>query len=78
MAAVSSGEQATEIAVSFLKKGGWSFARPVSAQRKNDVWLVEVDVGAIGYQVGALKISAKTGAILEYKIPQSILKALAQ
>ena len=72
MPVVKTADEATEIALSFLKKSGWAFARGVSAHRKNDIWLVEVDVGALAFQIGSVKINARTGTIVEYDLPHMV------
>jgi uncharacterized membrane protein YkoI len=68
--AVKTADQATDVALSFLKKSGWSFARALSAHEKNGSWVVQVDVGALTFQAGTLKVNARTGAIIEYDIPK--------
>ncbi len=65
---INSAEEATEIAVSFIKKHRW-YTRPLKAVREDDVWLVEIDVGPLFAVVAKVKIDAKTGKILEYTIP---------
>jgi hypothetical protein len=65
---VNSAEEATEIAMSFIKKHRW-YTRPLKAVREDDSWLVEIDVGPILAVIAKVKIDAKTGKILEYTIP---------
>ena len=65
---VKSAAEATEIAVSFIKKYRW-YTRPLKAVREDDTWLVEVDVGPLLTIVAKIKVDAKSGDILEYTIP---------
>lgn len=65
---VKSAKQATEIAESFVKKYRW-FVRPIKAVRENNTWVVEIDVGPILKEIATIKIDAKSGDIMEYKIP---------
>jgi hypothetical protein len=69
-AKVKSAEEATEVALSFLKKH-YRFIpqQPIKAVREDDVWLVEIDVGLLRTRIAKIKIDAKTAAILEYTIP---------
>ncbi len=61
---VDTADKAMEIAHSFIKKYS-PVALPLKAERENDVWLVDIDVGAL-----AVKVDAKTGDILSYEIPE--------
>lgn len=65
---VSSASQATEIALSFVKKYRF-VARPLKAVREDDTWLVEIDVGVLGVIVAKIRLDAKSGDVLEYTIP---------
>ena len=65
---VKSATNATEIAVSFIKKYR-NFARPIKAIREDNTWLVEIDVGLIFTEVAKVKVDAMSGDILEYTIP---------
>jgi uncharacterized membrane protein YkoI len=65
---IKSAKEATEIAVSFVKKYRF-IARPLKAVREDSTWLVEIDVGPIFVMVAKIKIDAKSGDILEYIIP---------
>lgn len=66
---VKTASEATDIALSYLKKYRY-FARPIKAVREGDIWLVEIDVGPIITKVAKIKIDAKTGDILEYTVAQ--------
>jgi hypothetical protein len=65
---IKSAAEATEIAVSFIKKYR-PYARPLTAIKEDGNWLVEVDVGPFLTLIAKFKIDAKTGTILEYTIP---------
>ena len=66
---VKSASEATEVASSFIKKY-IPIAQPVKAIRDDDVWLVDIDVGALAVKIAKVKIDAKTGDILSYEIPE--------
>ena len=70
MPSVRSADQATDIALGFLRKSGWTFIRALSAHRKDGSWLVEVDVGAVTFKKGNLKVDARTGSIVDYDLPK--------
>ena len=65
---VKSAAEATQIAMSVIEKQ-YLFVRPIKAIRENDVWVVQIDVGAFKPRIGNFKIEAKTGLVLEYTIP---------
>ncbi len=66
---VDTADKAMEIAHSFIKKYS-PVALPLKAERLEDVWLVDIDVGALAVKVAKVKVDAKTGDILSYDIPQ--------
>ncbi|MBI2831391.1 MAG: hypothetical protein HYX79_03950 [Chloroflexi bacterium] len=66
---INTAEEATNVALNFIKKHRW-WARPLRAIQENGIWLVEVDVGPVYAAVAKVKIDAKSGDILEYSIPQ--------
>lgn len=68
-AKVDTADKAMEIAHSFIKKYS-TVALPLKAERQDDVWLVDVDVGALAVKIAKIKIDAKTGDILSYEIPE--------
>jgi len=65
---VDTADKAMEIAHAFIKKYV-PVALPMKAGRENDVWLVDVDVGALTVKIARVKVDAKTGDILGYEIP---------
>lgn len=66
MGPVTTADEATQIAVEFVRR-----YRPVVLPLKvgRDIWVVEVDVGIFQVIWGWVKVSAATGAILEYELP---------
>lgn len=66
---VDTADKAMEIAHSFIKKYS-PVALPLKAAKKNDVWLVDIDVGALAVKIAKVKVDAKTGDILSYNIPE--------
>lgn len=65
---VTSAEQATNIAINFLKRY-YYFARPVSAKRSNGTWEVLLDVGIVERKVARTEIDGATGEIVAYELP---------
>ncbi len=67
---LKSAAEATEIALSFLKKH-YQFIpqQPIKAVKEDNLWLVEIDVGLLRTRIAKIKIDAKTAVILEYSIP---------
>lgn len=72
MPAVRTADQATDLALAFLRRSGWTFVRALSAHQKDGTWVVEVDVGALSVRKGNLKVDSRTGAIVEYDVPQLV------
>ena len=69
MPKVDSADQATEIAVDFLKKYYQILQRPLSAKLENGKWIVEVDIGPFLTKVAKVTVDAETGIILDYQVP---------
>jgi len=65
---VDTADKAMEIAHSFIKKYS-PVALPLKAVREDDVWLVDIDVGALAVKIAKVKVDARTGDILSYEIP---------
>jgi len=63
---VKSAEEATEIALDFVKKYYPFYHRPIKSVKEDSIWLVEIDVGLVTTIVAKVKIDAKTGNILEF------------
>ncbi|HZA21811.1 MAG TPA: hypothetical protein VFA32_04275 [Dehalococcoidia bacterium] len=69
MPKVEAADQATEIAVNFLKEYYRILHRPLMARQEQGKWVVEVDVGVYFAVVAKVTIDAETGTILEYQVP---------
>ena len=68
MAEVDTAQDATDLAIAFLKPH-WAFVRPLRAKRRRDVWTVDVDVGTRWERLAWVKVSADTGKVVDYNIP---------
>jgi hypothetical protein len=66
---VNTADKAMEIAHSFIKKYS-PVALPLKAAKEGNVWVVDIDVGALAVKIAKVKIDARTGDILSYDIPQ--------
>jgi hypothetical protein len=71
---IKNASEATEKALSFLMekypiKG--QIARPMKTRRKNNLWVVEFNVGIVEVIIATIKIDPVTGEIMEYNIPQT-------
>jgi hypothetical protein len=58
---------AMDIANAFMKKDN-PVALPLKAVRRDDIWLVDVDIGAVRMEIVRVKIEAKTGKILSHEV----------
>jgi len=66
---VDTADKAMEVAHTFIKKYS-PVALPLKAEREDDVWLVDIDVGALAVKIAKVKVDARTGDILSYDIPE--------
>ena len=64
---VKSAAEATQIAQSVLE-AEYGFRRPVKAQKIEDIWYVQIDVGVFKPRVANFKVDSKTGVVLEYEV----------
>ncbi len=71
MPKIESADQATGIAVGFLKTYYEILQRPLSAKLDQGNWIVEVDVGPFFPKIAKVTIEAETGTILDYQVPPS-------
>lgn len=69
-AKVKTATEAMDIAHTFIKKYS-PVALPLKAIREGNVWLVDIDVGALAVKIAKVKVDAKTGDILSYEIPET-------
>jgi len=63
---VDDAEDAMDIANAFMKKDN-PVALPLKAQQREDIWLVDVDIGAVRMEIVRVKINANTGEILGHE-----------
>jgi hypothetical protein len=63
---VDNAEDAMAVANAFMKKDN-SVALPLKAVRRDEVWVVDVDIGAVRMEIVRVKIDAKTGGILGHE-----------
>jgi mannose-6-phosphate isomerase-like protein (cupin superfamily) len=59
-------EDAMDIAHSFMKKDN-PVALPLKAHQREDIWVVDVDIGAVRMEIVRVKIDANTGEILGHE-----------
>ena len=71
MAKIESADQATKVAVTFLKEYHTVLQRPYRAKLLEVKWVVEVDIGAFFTRMAKVFIDPDTGRILEYDVPPS-------
>jgi hypothetical protein len=63
---VDNAEDAMAVANAFMKKDN-SVALPLKAVRRDEVWVVDVDIGEVRMEIVRVKIDAKTGGILSHE-----------
>ena len=68
MPKIESAEQATDIAVSFLKKHYTTRQEPLTVRPEQGYWVVEVDVGAFLARIARVIINGETGEIFEFQV----------
>ncbi len=66
---VATADKAMEVAHTFIKKYS-PVALPLKAVKEGNIWLVDIDVGALAVKIAKVKVDAKTGDILSYDIPE--------
>lgn len=77
MPEIKDAEQATAVAVGFLKSYYPISQKPLSASFEKgrivaeDKWVVEVDVGAFYPRVANVNVQARTGTILNYQVERA-------
>jgi hypothetical protein len=67
MANVQSVEQATQLALDFVRKY-YSFAFPISARKETSRWVVDFDVSYFKPSYARVKILAESGTIEDFKV----------
>ena len=71
MPEIESADQATEIAVTFLREYHAVLQRPYRARLDQGKRVVEVDIGAFFTRMAKVLIDPETGRISEYDVPPS-------
>ncbi len=77
MPEIKNAEEATAVAVAFLKSYYPISQKPLSAKlekglfAESNTWVVEVDVGAFYARIATVTIESSTGTILHYQVERS-------
>jgi hypothetical protein len=67
MASVQTIEQATQIALDFVRKH-YSFVYPMAARRENSRWIVDLDISYFRPSYVRVKILAETGVLEDFRV----------
>ena len=67
MVSVQSVEQATQLAIDFVRKY-YSFAFPMSARKENSKWIVDMDISYFKPSYIRVRIEEGTGAIEDFRV----------
>lgn len=67
MVNVQSVEQATQLALDFVRKY-YSFAFPMSARKENSKWIVDMDISYFKPGYIRVRIEEGTGAIEDFRV----------
>lgn len=67
MGAVQSVEQATQLALDFVRKY-YSFVFPMSARKENSKWIVDLDISYFKPSYIRVQIDVGTGTIQDFKV----------
>ena len=65
MTAIQTVEQATQLAVDFVRKY-YSFVYPISARKDNSQWVVDLDISYFRPSYVRVKIFAETGSLEDF------------
>ncbi|MBI4181802.1 MAG: hypothetical protein HY520_02440 [Candidatus Aenigmarchaeota archaeon] len=60
-------ETVTELALNYIKKAGFLFARVISVKHEDGQWTVLINVGGYTSDIKTLKIADATGKITGYE-----------
>ena len=71
MPKIEGADQATEVAVTFLREYHTVLQKPHRARLEDGKWVVEIDIGAIFTRMAKVVIDSDTGQIDEYDVPPS-------
>lgn len=67
MAGVQNVEQATQLAMDFVRKY-YTFAFPVSARKESFRWIVDLDISYFRPSYARVRIQAETGTVEDFKV----------
>jgi len=67
LAAVQTIEQATQVAVDFVRKY-YSFVYPIAARKVTSSWVVDLDISYFRPSYIRVKIFADTGSLEDFKV----------
>ena len=67
MTAIQAVEQATQLAIDFVRKY-YSFVYPIAARKENSQWLVDLDISYFRPSYVRVKIFAETGSLEDFKV----------
>ncbi len=65
---VTSAEEATKLAIAFIKRNQYIWPEAVRAYKKDTIWVVELEVGFIMKENIVVKINAENGEIESYDL----------
>jgi hypothetical protein len=72
MSSVQNVEQATQLALDFVKKY-YAFVLPVSARKEASKWIVDFDISFFNPRYARVRILAESGAIEDFKVTLGLL-----
>ena len=67
MGSVQTVEQATQLALDFVRKY-YSFAFPMSARKENSKWIIDMDISYFKPSYIRVQIAEATGTIQDFKV----------
>jgi hypothetical protein len=67
MTTVQTIEQATQIAIDFVRKH-YSFVYPMAARKENSRWIVDLDISYVRPSYIRVKIFAETGVLEDFRV----------
>ena len=67
MTSIQTVEQATQLAVDFVRKY-YSFVYPIAARKENSRWVVDLDISYFRPSYVRVKVLAETGALEDFKV----------
>lgn len=67
MTAIQTVEQATQVAIDFVRKY-YSFVYPISTRKETSRWVVDLDISYFRPSYIRVKILAETGTLEDFKV----------